>query len=450
MADINPTSWATQLATAYTQGTQSLITQQTKTADATASALTKLRTALSNFNAALGSLSGKKSLLQNTATLSNTAVGTAKASASAQAGSYSFFVEQLASAHQVAFEDLPAVPVVSGGPLVVQQADGSSFTVDLVSADQDGNGTLSQAEIARAINLASGNGGKVTASIVTLNGQAQLMLTAGSTGAAGQISLDVSGLPDSDLKTALSTSRQMVAAQDAVIWLGEQGTGMRQQQASNTFTGIAGVELTFQQAMTAGQSPVTLTVASDSSGTADNVNNFVTAFNTLKSVLDDLTKTGESANQRGIFSTDAGVRSLKSRLNDILRQSFGGTSLMNLGVSADRQGKLSLDAGKLAQRLSANPDVLDQVFGSASITNSTGILGAMDRAVDTWLNSTNGQIQRRQDAVQTLQKTLAQRQTRLDDQFNAAYERYLAQFSRLQSLTSQMEETSGLFGQLSR
>ena len=49
-----------------------------------------------------------------------------------------------------------------------------------------------------------------------------------------------------------------------------------------------------------------------------------------------------------------------------------------------------------------------------------------------------------------LQKTLAQRQTRLDDQFNAAYERYLAQFSRLQSLTSQMEETSGLFGQLSR
>ncbi len=101
MADFDPATMASSLATAYTQSAQDLLTAQSKAAQATSTALTKLQSALSTFTSALSSLSAKKGLTQYSATLSSS-VGTATASATATPGNYSFFVEQVATAHQVA------------------------------------------------------------------------------------------------------------------------------------------------------------------------------------------------------------------------------------------------------------------------------------------------------------------------------------------------------------
>lgn len=447
MNEINPTSMASQMAVYYTQGAQDLITAQTKSAQGTSSALTKLQSALQAFSSAVTGLSGKKGLTQNSATFSASDVGVASATTAAAAGNYSFFVERLASAHQIAFEDLPAVPVASGGPLHVTLDDGSTFSVDLLAADADGDGTISQAEIARAINQADGNAGKVTAMVMTVGEKTQLVLSSGATGAAGKITVDASGLPDGELKTALSTSKELAAAQDALVWLGAKDTGTLLQQGSNTFTSIPGVSMTFQREMSVGEAPVTLTVAADSGGTAANVRSFVDAYNTLMGVVGDLTKAGnaDSGTASAPFTTDAGVRMLRNKLNDIIRQDFGGVRLADLGVSADRNGVLSLDQAKLEKKLAANPDALDQVFGSAGLTSNSGLLGATNEYLNQWLNSTTGQIKRRQDMVQATQAALTARQTRLDQQFDSAYERYLMQFSRLQGLMSQMGQTSGLF-----
>lgn len=450
MADINPTTMATQLATAYTQNAQSLITAKTQVAQANSTALTKLQTALQTFNTALTSLSGKKGVQQQAASFSSSTYGTATASSTAQAGTYSVFVEQLATAHQVAFEDLPAVPVATGGPISVNLADGSSFNVNLSAADQDGDGTLSQAEIARAINQASGNGGKVTAMIVTAGGSTQLVMTSAQSGAAGATSLDTSGLPASGLKDALDNGKQLAAAQDAIVWLGEQGTGLKLQQGSNTFTAIAGVTMTFTQKMATGSAPITLTVSRDDSATASNVQGFIDAYNTLKKTLDELTKTAnaDAGTSAAAFASDSGVRALRNKLTSMIRQDFGGLSLMDFGVSASRDGTLSLDKTKLEKAVTANPDGLDALFGSTSITASSGLLGGLDKYLDVWLDSTNGQIKNRQASVQSMQKALTTKQTRLDAQYDSFYERYLQQFSQLQTLQSQMSQTSGLFDSL--
>ncbi|MGQ3058940.1 MAG: flagellar filament capping protein FliD, partial [Nevskia sp.] len=74
---------------------------------------------------------------------------------------------------------------------------------------------------------------------------------------------------------------------------------------------------------------------------------FVTAFNTLQGIINDLTKTDINAASRGVFASDSSVRALRTRLNDIVRQDFGGVRLSELGVSTDRQGALTFDAAKL-------------------------------------------------------------------------------------------------------
>lgn len=446
MADINPTSMATQLATAYTQNTQALLTTQTKAAQSASTALGKLQSALRSFDTALAAMSGKGSVQQFSSTFSSSGFATATASSTAQTGTYQLFVEQVATAHQIAYQNLPAVPVSTGGPISINLADGSSFNVNLSAADSNGDGTLSQAEIARSINQAAGNGGKVTAMIVTVSGSSQMVLTSGQTGASGAITLDASGLPTGALKTALSTSTQLTAANDAIAWLGNQGTGIKLQQASNTLSAIPGVTVSLTQAMATGAAPLTLTVARDDGATAANVKGFVDAYNALEKSLNDLTQAGsaDGSTQAGAFASDSSVRALRNHLHSLIRQNFGGQTLLNFGVSADRYGQLSVDNTKLSAALTANPTGLDQVFGKTGITTGSGLLGGLDQYLDVWLNSATGQIKHRQDGVQKAQKSLTDRQTKLDNQYSAYYERYLAQFTRLQTLQSQMSQTTGL------
>jgi len=450
MSTFDPVTTASQLATAYISASQTQVDTQSKKAQATTSALTKLQSALQAFDSALSTLSSKKGVTQNTATLSSTGVGTASASPGAVAGEYPLFVEQVASAHQVVFTDLPAVPVPMSGMLSINLAGGATIGVDFSGADMDADGTLSQTEMARAINQASGNQGKVTAMVMTAGGQTQLVLSSTETGADGQITLDTSGLPAGAFKDSLDNGSELTAARDAVVWLGAQGTGVRLQQASNTFTAIQGVTMTFTRAMTAGETPLTLKVAGDSGGTAANVQSFIDAFNKLKTSLDELTSTGdaESGVAAAAFASDSGIRSLRNRLDSLVRQEVGGLRLMDFGVSADRNGRLSLDSTKLDKAIAANPDAIDTLFGSASTTSGSGLLGGFASYMDVWLDSAGGQIQRRKDTVQSQQKALTTRQTRIDLQYDNAYQRYLVQFTQLQSLQSQMGQTTSMFDAL--
>jgi len=460
MADINPSSIASQLATAFTQGMQTRLDTQSKSAMAVSTALGKLRSALQTFDSALTGLSGKKTLAQFSTTFSATGFGSATASAGAMPGTYSLFVEKIATAHQVAFQNVPTTPAAGAGKLTVNlnggvvanPTSGLSFEIDFATANTDGDTTLSPTEIARAINLAAGNAGKVSAMVITAGTDNQLVLTAADTGAASQITLDTANITDASLAAAFGAGVTKVTAQDAVVYVGgDAATGLKQVQASNTFTNIPGVSMSFTQAQAAGSAPLSLTVAADNSGTAANVKTFVDAYNALTKALDPLTDAGNpgSGKAAGTFASDAGVRALRSRLNDLVHQQFGGVGMFDLGLSIDRDGVMSLkDEAKLQKTLAARPDALDNFFGKTSLTASSGVLGSLDKYLQGWLSSVNGQIKHRQDSVQSLQKTLTSRQDRLDKQYSMAYDRYLKQFTKLQELQSQMGQTSDMFASM--
>jgi flagellar hook-associated protein 2 len=157
----------------------------------------------------------------------------------------------------------------------------------------------------------------------------------------------------------------------------------------------------------------------------------------------------DSGTASAAFASDAGVRSLRGRLAGMLRESFGGVSLMEFGVTADRQGTLSLNTAKLQEKVAAQPDALDSLFGSASLTSSSGLLGGLDTYLDGWTNSVSGQIKRRQESVQSMQAAITRRQQRLDQQYESAYQRYLVQFTTLQGLEAQMSRTGSIFDSLS-
>ncbi len=408
-------------------------------------ALTKLQGALSSFQTALAGLSGSSSIVKLGATLSNPALGNATVGSGAQPGSYSFFVKQLASAHQVAYKGLPSYKAEDAGTLKIDLANGDSFDVDLSGAKADASGNVSPAELARAINQAEGNDGKVAASIVTINGEQRLVLTSGETGEEGEISLDTSGINDAALASALSgTPDEIAAARDAIFMLGGE-SGVEIKQGSNTFTGIQGVSVTFTQAMATGDAPLLIDVALDKGATTEAVQKFVDAFNEVMGVLAELTKINpDNPAEAGPFVSDAGVRNLQQRMSEMLRGTVGESKLLDYGISADRSGKLSLDSSKLEAGLAKNPSGLDALFGDGD----KGIAKRMDTYLKTWTSSVDGQIKRRQDSAETVEKSLNKKEVSLQDQYSRVYARYLTQFTKASEVEMRMQMTMSLLDNL--
>jgi flagellar hook-associated protein 2 len=454
----DPTSTTKALADKYISGTQTQLTNQTKAAGDTAKALSTLSAAISTFQTSLASLAGLgKSVLAQSATLSDTTVGTATASATAAAGTYSLFVEQVATASQVSYNSL-ADGAGLGGKLTINLDDTdkgtntANFTVNLdATADTDHDNKLSVREIAAAINGASGNTGLVSAGVITVGGNPRLTLTSKNTGVANTVSVDGSMATDAGLKAGFGAPTTVAAPQDAILWLGDptdpSATSIK--QASNTFTNIDGVAFTATHAQAPGAKPFTLTVGSDSSGTAKNVQAFLDAYNKLKSALDGLLSLGDPANSvaAGAFAHDSGIVALRNRLADLVRPS-GVLSLASYGVVANRDGTLGLDSARLQKQMAVNPTGLDTLFGSASSSAPSGVAGGLNTYLNQWSNSTNGQIKARTDANAKLQLSLTDRQTSLDAKYDSAYQRYLKQYTTLQTLQSTMQNNSSMFSAL--
>ena len=449
----DPATTATNLANSYIAGTKAILDDQTSTANATANALSSLSTAMGAFQNAISAMASvTTSVMANSATFSS-AVGTASANASAVAGTYSFYVEQLATAGQVSYGNVADSTAAGAGTLNVTLADGSSFQIDLANADTNHDNVLSAKEVAAAINIAAGNNSRVTASTLNVNGQTTLVLSSNQTGAANAVSLDVSGVNDAGLQAALGAGNQktVTAAQDAIVWIGAQGTGTKVQQASNTYNLIDNVSMTFTKAQAVGEAPATLTVGNDMSATKANVQSFVDAYNKLNAVLNTMTQTSDSSKgvAAGPFASDAGVAALRSRMVAAVRTlGANGQTLVAYGITAQRDGSLALDSSRLTKAVAATPTGLDSLFGRVSGTSGSGALGALNKLMDQWTNSATGQIGTRKTSVTKLQSALTDRQATLQTQYDSAYKRYLSQFTALQQLQSQMTSNSNLFSAL--
>jgi flagellar hook-associated protein 2 len=449
----DPVTTATNLANSYVAPSKAILDAQSTKAKANSAALSTLGSALSAFQTAMASIaSGTKSVSANSATFSNTAIATGTANAKSTAGTYSFYVEQTAKSGQVSYT-VPNTSVASDpGKFNITMGDGTSFEVSLSAAntDPDNPTVLTAKEIAAAINSATNNNSRVTASTMTINGTTQLVLSSAKTGTDNAVaSIQTTNLTDPALATALSSKTVLSAASNAIVWVGAKTTGTKIEQASNTFSIVDGVAFTVNQAQGASDQPVVMTVGSDTSATAANVQTFVTAYNTLLAAYSSVTKVGDAAagTASAALAGDSAVKSLRDQLNAALRTATGGQSLISYGITANRDGTLALDTNRLNKAMAADPEGLDKLFGRATALGNTdsGVLGSMNKIVSTWTSSVNGVLGARKSANDKVQLDVTKRLATLETQFNNAYQRYLAQFTALQQLQSSMTNTSNLF-----
>lgn len=445
MSSLDPITMATQLATYDVQSFQQRYQTQSTQYQSQLTALGKVETALRAFRTAITEMnSSTSSIVKNSATVSQEGYFSATADANALAGSYQVFVEQVATAHQVSASmpaNLDATTQVPTTGTLDFTINGETMTLDLSTLDSDGDGVATMADLVSAINNDSNNPG-VNATLVRSNGQTYFMLSSTETGVANSVNVAVSGTGQTWFEDALTNLNEISAPQDAVIWLGAQGTGLQLTNNSNTFEGVInGVDLTVTKAQTSGEAPLSLAVGADQEGTKEQMNKIIEAYNSLMKTIDTYTSIGGEDAQRGVLASDPTIRSIESQLKTLVRGEFEGMRLSDLGIEISRDGTMKIDADKFEDAQTTNTAALESFF------NGDGnLLDSLDSLLDPYLQFSNGLFKSRKDALQQNISRIEDKQTALERKYDMAYDRYLKQFTQMNQLITKMNQTMSMFG----
>lgn len=436
-SSIDPTQMATQLAQYDILAMQNALKSQSATLDAQRKGLSSLRTALTTFRTAItGMNSSSSTVLKNIASMNQEGIANITASASARKGTYSLNVKQLATAEQTGYSDLTDQSI--------KDATGTmSITVDGKSIDINMDDLESLSDFADAVNKSEfpeGSDGEktgVTASLVRTDGKVTLMLSSDQTGAKNSIQLDTSGLTSD--RTIFDKTDNISDAQDAKFTLGNSQNELT--SSSNTLSNLVdGVSIQLT-GTTEANKPLIVTVDTDTTGTQEQVQAFIDAYNALKDTLKGLTGSGSDGKDRGAFAGDASMSSLSNELSNMLRNTFGDQNMTKFGITADKDGKLTLDSNKLDEQLKNDPQSVTDFFNG-----DKGLLKAMDKSLDKYLSTTSGLLKGREDTLDRQQKDIDTKTEKMQNRYDSSYNRYLKQFTQLQKVMTQMNNTMSMFG----
>lgn len=441
MSDFDPTTLATQLAGYDILALQNSITKQTSTLQAQTKALDSLRTALTTFRTSITALnSSSASVLKNIATLNQEGVATVTASASARKGTYSLNVTQLATAQQKGFEGLTDDSIKNASGTLKISLDGEDIEIEM-----DGLNSLS--DFAAAVNKAdfpsasssttatSGQNG-VTASLMRVNGEVSLMLSSDQSGEKYDIQLDTSGMTNG--QDIFNQPTTITDGKDAIFTLGD--SPKEYHSSSNNLDDLVdGVSIKLTSTTEKGK-PLIISIDTDATETKNQVQAFLDAYNTLRDTISGLTATGSSSSDRGAFAGDANITALNTELSNMLRGTFGDQNMSKFGITADKDGKFSFDADKLEEQLKNDPQTVAQFFNG-----NDGLIKAMDKSLDKYLNTSTGLLKGRQDTLDRQQTDIDNKTEKMNTRYESSYNRYLKQFTQLQSLMTQMNNTMSMF-----
>lgn len=262
----------------------------------------------------------------------------------------------------------------------------------------------------------------------------RLSLTSDRTGSGNELLVD--GLGGSLGFTETSRAGDAVALFGGVGGLG----GFTVTSETNDFSDvIEGVSLTANQAT--GES-VSIDVTADSNSVVRAAQGFVDSYNSLRSNLDAVTDFDAESETTGILFGRSEVVRIDSELSRLLtdRYFIGGeaTSLQEIGIGVDGEGKLSLDTTRLNEALADSPDAVEDLFRD----EERGVVAKLNEAIDRIASGENSLLSARSNA---LSRTIEQNQERieaLDAGLERQRDRLLLDFFRLEETISLLQSNT--------
>lgn len=368
-------------------------------------------------------LSLSSTFLAKKATVAGDALSVSLGS-SAQEGTYTFTVESLARAHQIATSFAYSDTQVRFGEGTITLTVGERTATISIDAS---NNTLFG--IRDAINQANVG---VRASLIKTQEGYRLLLTSEKAGVENAIVVNVAL---SGGEAELSGWTEIQAASNARVLLGETNP-IVYEGSSNTITDlIPRMTLNLK-----GTGSATVTISRDLDAVKESILNFTNALKDFLQFVKENTSYNVETKVTGALLGETSLLRVTAELTKRFTTrvtSSGFQSVMDLGITIDRYGNLLVDEGKLAKALEANFEAVQELF-----SGSEGIAKFLDEYLKLVTNPYEGILSSTQKLYDKVIKDLDERIAVMEERLEAQKERWLKQFTALESYLGTMQTQS--------
>jgi flagellar hook-associated protein 2 len=403
---------------------------------------------LQNINSKLQALQTKARALDTlgefasyAASSSEEGAVTAKATGDANPGKYAVEVTQLAQAgrnYSGPFASKTTAGLAGAGTLQIQVGTGDAVQVEITADD-----TLES-----VVSKINGSGAGVTAGLVYTGTSYRLQISGKETGAANTLSFTEGGTLALGLDEPASVYQQ---AQDAMLEV--DGYGIT--SATNDVSGaIPGVTLTLRDETTGAAE---IEVDTDPSAMKAKINEFVSAYNAVVSIIGgEFAFTGQ-AKGAGHLTGDSTLRTLQQQLGSSISSPVDGlgfsyTALSEIGVTTNRDGTLAVDTTKLDTALAKDTAGVASLFAGSSTGSVDGAADRIDDLVDRFINSTTGILTARTTGISRTISDIEDNVAAYEERMTAYEDSLIMKFTQLEvtisSLNSQGSYISNMAASL--
>jgi len=437
---INTTEVVNSLVEAERAPLQSDLDRMKQKADLKISAYGVVKSALNELRSAFDRLNDASELSSFNVTNSDSDNIGFTSSASIEPGSYQIGVTQLASNDSWLSASFAAADT--------EINSGSAITISFTSSSGISNVSVTSPTpeaIASAVNEA---GLGYSAKLIDTGAATDpyVIVFEGVTGSDNAFTIDAIDSTSGSPAQGFSIASQVTTAADANLTL----NGVSITRSSNSITDLVdGATIDLRQTYSG---TANISVVADTTAAKSALTDLVASYNSTFDLLEQLSSNEASEDELvGSLATDTNFRSMVSSIRRVITSesstsSGSMTHLSSMGISMTREGTLSVDETILDTALGSNFDDLvlsltagtdDQTpFGDAS----RGIAGDASALIQNYLKSTGVVSQ----SIQNAESRLLEHDTRLSQleaRMDKIRERYVAQFTAMESIVNQMKST---------
>lgn len=391
----------------------------------------RLSSAMSSLRTAAQNLDTRSEFLSYKGSIGDEKVASVTSGGSAVPGTYRLEVEHLAQAQRTYSNPL------ASRTTALSDSD-QTLTLTIAGKETEialaAGGTLE--DLATAIN---GSGADVMAGIMFDGSNYRLQVVGKSTGTTNAITFS-----DSGLGLGLSEASNTVqAARDAAFSL----DGIPITSPDNLVDEvIPGTTIELRSETKTGEF-TTITVKEDASAVRSKLDAFISAYNSVFTIINDQVGQGKG---RNTLNGDATLRGLEQSLSRLVSSPIGNLTtaggdtlqLADLGIKTQNDGKLTLDATRFDETLAKGFENAARYFaGDASAPEGKGFSALLDELVEGYTSTTNGLLKARKDGLNLEVKNNTTRMEGLElllEQYEASLRnQYTALESAMSTLRSQ-------------
>ena len=364
---------------------------------------------------------------------SQTSIFSAKADSLASAGRYSVEVTQLASAQTTTSNTTYAA-------IDTELNSGTAFTLNLsinsATATEIDVDTATPTGIVDAINDADLG---VTAELIQTDDDEYTIVLTGAQGSDQSFTL-TSEDTNGDAVTNVVFGTRLQTAADAIVEI----NGLEITRSSNTISDVID-GVTFELYDTNTDSPATLSLLQNTSSIKESIQNLVTAYNDFNDTMTILLdRQSEVEQYGGALAGDTLAASIRTRIRSLITDdsTTPGTDIeaaRDVGISFDRDGKMTLDETTLDEALSDSlADVVtmftaDSDDKSLYSTADAGLAGDLVREIDEMLRY-SGLLKEQTDNINNRMDDYKVELEKLEERMQKLLTLYTQQFSVMESV----------------